>query len=76
MYAYPMCTVIVKQNLQYHSYADETQNYLQCHYTDEAIKETINRLEKCIVDVSAWMKKKSLKINEDKTEFIIFYRKK
>ena len=50
--------------------------YLQCDITDDAIKGTINRLEKCIADVSAWMKKKSLKINEDKTEFIIFHRNK
>ena len=26
--------------------------------TDDAIRETINRLEKCIMDISAWMKKK------------------
>ena len=67
MYAYPMSTIIVKHNLQYHSYADDTQIYLQCENTDDAIRETINRLEKCIMDVSAWMKKNSLKINEDKT---------
>ena len=76
MYAYPMSTIIVKHNLQYHSYADDTQTYLQCENTDDAIRETINRLEKCIIDVSAWMKKNSLKINEDKTEFIIFHRNK
>ena len=74
MYAYPMSTIIVKHNLQYHSYADDTQIYLQCDNTDDAIKETINRLEKCIADVSAWMKKNSLRINEDKTEFITFHR--
>ena len=76
MYAYPMSTIIVKHNLQYHSYADDTQIYLQCDNTEDAIKGTINRLERCIADVSAWMKKNSLKINEDKTEFIIFHRNK
>ena len=50
------------------------QIYLQCDTTDDVIKETINRLEKCIVDANAWIKKNSLKINEDKTEFIIFHR--
>ena len=76
MYAYPMSTIIVKHNIQYHSYADDTQIYLQCENTDDAIKGTINQLEKCIADVSAWMKKNSLKINEDKTEFIIVHRNK
>ena len=71
-----MSTIIVKHNLQYHSYADDTQIYLQCDDTYDAIKETINRLEKCIADVSDWMKKYSLKINEDKTEFIIFHNNK
>ena len=70
-----MSTIIVKHNLQYHCYADDTQIYLQCDNTDDAIKENIYRLEKCIADVSAWMKKNSLKINEDKTKFIIFHRK-
>ena len=74
MYAYPMSTIIVKHNFQYHSYEDDTQIYLQCDKTDDAMKETINRLEKCIADVSTWMKKNLLKINEDKTEFIIFHR--
>ena len=88
MYAYPLSSIIVKHNLQYHSYADDTQIYLQCDTTDDVIKETINRLEKCIADVSAWIKRNSLKINEDiclnklfvivividKTEFIIFHR--
>ena len=68
-----MSTIIVKHNLQYHSCADDTQIYLQCDNTDDAIKETINRLEKCVSDFSAWVKKNSLKINEDETEFIIFH---
>ena len=71
-----MSTIIVKHNLQYHSYADDTQVYLQCDNAYDSIKETINRLEKCIADVSNWMKKNSLKINEDKTEFIIFHNNK
>ena len=74
MYAYPLSSIIVKHNLQYHSYTDDTQIYLQCDTTDDVIKETINRLEKCIVDANAWLKKNSLKINEDKTEFIMFHR--
>ena len=72
MYAYPIPTIILKHNLQYHSYAADMQIYLQCDNTDDAIKETIHQLEKYIADVSAWMKKNLLKFNEDKTEFIIF----
>ena len=71
-----LSSIIVKHNLLYHSYADDTQIYLQCDNNDDAIKEAIHRLEKCIADVCSWMKNNSLKINEDKTEFIIFHKNK
>ena len=76
MYVYLLSSIIVKHNLLYHSYADDTQIYLQCDNTDDAIKEAIHRLKKCIADVCSWMKNNSLKINEDKTEFTIFHRNK
>ena len=76
MYVYLLSSIVVKHNLQYHSYADNTQIYLQCDNTDDAIKGAIRRLEKCIADVCAWIKNNSLKINEDKTDFIIFHKNK
>ena len=38
----------------------------------ESINEAISKLENCISEASDLMKQNSLKINEDKTEFIIF----
>ena len=73
MYVYLLSSIIVKHNLLYHSYADDTQIYLQCDNNDDAIKEAIHRLEKCIADVCSWMKNNSLKINEDKTEFLSYF---
>ena len=46
-------SIIVKHNLQYYSYADETPIYLQCDNTDDAIKGAIRKLEKWIADVCA-----------------------
>ena len=40
------------------------------------IRICFHRLEKCIADVCAWIKNNSLKINKDKTEFIIFHKNK
>ena len=37
-----------------------------------AVEEAITRSEDCITDVSNWMNRSALKINEDKTEFKIF----
>ena len=72
MYAYPLCTIINEHNLHYHSYADDTQIYMQCDNNENAITDVIVRLENCIKDISSWMMHNSLQINENKTDFIIF----
>ena len=48
---------------------------MQCKDNVESINEAISKLENCIREASDWMKQNSLKINEDKTEFIIFSNK-
>ena len=45
---------------------------MQCKDTDVDIQESITRLQNCILEISNWMMVNSLKINGDKTEFIIF----
>ena len=73
MYAYPLCTIINEHNLHYHSYADDTQIYMQCDNNENAITDVIVRLENCIKDnISSWMMHNSLQINENNTDFIIF----
>ncbi len=72
MYTYPLSEVIKEHNLMYHSYADDTQIYINCDNTDIAIEEAMRRLHDCITDVCCWMSKNTLKLNQDKTEFIIF----
>ena len=49
-----------------------TQVYLECDNNEVAVRNAVDRLEKCISDVCEWMNGNSLKINEDKTDFIIF----
>ena len=72
MYAYPLCTIINEHNLHYHSYAGDTQIYMQCDNNENAITDVIVRLENCIKDISSWMMHNSLQIKENKTDFIIF----
>ena len=48
---------------------------MQCKDTDVDIQESITRLQNCILEISNWMMVNSLKINRDKTEFIIFGNK-
>ena len=46
MYVYPLTTIIQQHGLQYHTYADDTQIYLQCDNHHDAINAAIIRLWK------------------------------
>ena len=72
MYTEPMRTIIEEHNISYHSYADDTQLYIHCDNNELAIKAAIKQLEHCIADVCKWMTQNALKLNEEKTDFIIF----
>ena len=69
---YPLTTIIRRHGLQHYTYADDTQIYLQCNNHHDAINAAIIRLQNCILEVIKWMTSNALKINEEKTEFIIF----
>ena len=73
MYTYPMSKIVKDHNLCYHSYADDTQIYVQCENNATDINTAISRLKDCIGDICLWMSNSSLKINEQKTELIIFH---
>ena len=75
MYARPVSAIIEHSNIFYHSYADDTQLYIQCDNNEESVRCAISHLEQCISEICEWMKQNSLKINQDKTEYIIFSSK-
>ena len=67
-----MRRIIEKHNISYHSYADDTQLYIHCDNNEISIQAAITQLELCIADVCKWMTENALKLNEEKTDFIIF----
>ena len=71
MFIYPFSNIIKRHGVHYHCYVDDIQIYVQCKDTDVDIQASINRLQNCILEISNCMMVNSLKINGDKTEFII-----
>ena len=63
---------ICQHNVKYLSYADDTKIYVHCDRNDLSIKAAIHKLQEWIADVCVWMNNSALRLNEAKTEFIIF----
>ena len=64
---------IVKGHLPHvHTYADDTQLYL-AFKPDSAVNahDAVNAMELCIRDLRTWMLHDKLKLNDNKTEFIL-----
>ena len=70
----PLGEICRKHNINFHGYADNSQNYMsfQPQYHNTVNQDTsIKNLENCLEDIRTWMSLNILKLNEDKTEFII-----
>ena len=70
MYSSPLAALIHSYGIKVHMYADDSQLYLSFSAgTNEAL--ALSNLEKCIQEVRHWMASNLLKLNEDKTEFLV-----
>ena len=65
---YTFRDIILKYNLNCHVYADDTQLYI----TFKSADSCITMLEKCIQEIRSWMRQNFLKLNDEKTEFLLF----
>ena len=64
---------VIKYHLpQAHAYADDTQLYLS-FTSDSATNQAaaVVAMERCILDIHTWMFTDKLKLNDDKTEFML-----
>ena len=73
-YTAPLSGLIRSHGLHSHSYADDSQLYLSFH--TQEVESELQRIEKCLKDVRKWMLVNFLKLNDDKTEFLIFSSKR
>ena len=74
IYIIPLAQLIRSYGLNNYGYADDTQLCSSFKKTsDNAIVEReILNPEKCLCDISVWMSQNKLKLNNDKTEIILF----
>ena len=68
LYTADLSDVVAAHDVNLHSYADDSQLYLQCHRQD--MTTAVGRFEACIMDASHWMAANRLKLNADKTELL------
>ena len=72
IYASKIFEIVGKHNLEIHCYADDSQLYLSFCPNDNANqKAALAKVERCIEDIRNWMLNDKLKLNDDKTEFMI-----
>ena len=57
-------------SLLYHFYVEDTQLFI--HLSPDDSLKSFDRLKSCLNDIQVWMSENKLKLNPDKTEFIVF----
>ena len=71
-YTKPIGNIIRDSDIQFHLFAEDCQLYVSLDpaCTTSHI-ETLTHLENCIAELSDWMFQNKLKLNNDKTEFLV-----
>ena len=72
IYMLPLSKIIKSHNMALHIYADDTQMY--CFFNVKSTNDANNALSlmtQCVEAVRVWMTQSLLKLNEDKTEFLV-----
>ena len=72
-YSSPLFRIARRHGIRIHMYADDTQLYLT--FDPANYDEAIQKMEACLRDMKDWMAKNHLKLNEDKTEFMVLGQK-
>ena len=72
-YTAPLCDIIIQHGLNQHFYADDGQLYMVIKLKRILEpQQTLQQIETCVKDVCLWMLQNMLKLNDDKTEVIVF----
>ena len=69
LYTTPLSSMIFEHAIPNHLYADDSQLYVSFASGDSAA--ALNGLHSCLASVQSWMSTNKLKLNPDKTEFLL-----
>ena len=69
LYTTPLSSIICEHAIPHHLYADDSQLYVSFTSGDSAA--ALNGLQSCLASVQSWMSTNKLKLNPDKTEFLL-----
>ena len=69
LYMLPLGQILQNFNINYHSYADDTQIYVSLSPDDCSPADVLCQ---CLEEINSWMRDHFLQLNEDKTEIILF----
>ena len=75
MYTKPVSNIIQRHGLSHHSYAYDTQLYMTMDHSNNDWMDGLARIELCVSEIREWMNQHVLKLNDDKTELIVFTSK-
>ncbi len=67
LYTFPLQGIIRRHNLQYHTYADDTQIFASFNPSQQHARSCITRIEACVSEIRQWMNANFLKINDNPT---------
>jgi hypothetical protein len=70
LYTTPLGDILRKHEISFHLYADDCQIY--CTFTINNTDKVITQIEHSVDEIRTWMRDNMLKLNDNKTEVILF----
>ncbi len=68
----PLADILREHGIEFHVYVNDYQLYLAFKpIGQDSADVAVNKILRCIAEVKQWLVKRKLKLNDDKTEFIV-----
>ena len=75
MYTKPVSDIIQRHGLCHHSYADDMQLYMTRDHSNNNWRDGLAHIKLCVSEIKEWTNQNMLKLDNDKTELIVFTSK-